>query len=131
MKNLNILSLLMILALLFAVQPASAVVSVKNSNESTTATVSKKELKKQERMEKLMDKIQKKMDKMQKKGIDRNDPVQKWLWFAIILAIASIIASILFYSSWLVVGFWWLPSLLWSAASICFLIWLLKYLELI
>ncbi|MCB9285416.1 MAG: hypothetical protein H6563_15230 [Lewinellaceae bacterium] len=129
MKNLNFLSLLMILALLFAVQPASAVVSVRNSNETATATVSKKELKKQNRMEKMVDKIQKKMDKLTKKGIDKNDPTGKWLWFAIILGIAAIIASILFYSTWLVVGLWFLPSLLWAAASICFLIWLLKYLE--
>lgn len=128
MKNLNILSLLVIFALLFAAQPASAVVTVQNG-ENTTGVISKKELKKQERLEKVMTKVQKKMDKMEKKGIDKNDPVQKWLWWAIVLAIASIVASILFYSSWLVVGLWWLPSLLWTAASICFLIWLLKYLE--
>ncbi|MBK8490447.1 MAG: hypothetical protein IPL49_05945 [Saprospirales bacterium] len=83
MKNLNILSLLVVVALLFAVQPASAVVSVKNSQESTSASVSKKELKKQERMEKVMTKIQKKLDKWEKKVIDRNDDVGKWLWWAI------------------------------------------------
>jgi len=131
MKNLNLLSLLIVVALLLGVQPATAVVSVQTNTETTTATISKKELKKQHRIEKLMDKIQKKMDKMEAKGLDRNDPVGKWLWLAIILAVASLVASILFYSSWLVVGLWWLPSLLWTAAGICFLIWLLKYLQVI
>jgi hypothetical protein len=131
MKNFNILGLLFILALLFSTQPASAVVSVVQTNqEASVSAMGKKELKKQARFEKMMNKLQKKMNKM---GglIDRNDDTGKWLWWAIVLAIASIIASILFYSSWLVVGLWFLPSILWTAAVICFFIWLLKYLEVI
>ncbi|MBK7410233.1 MAG: hypothetical protein IPJ40_20555 [Saprospirales bacterium] len=129
MKNLNILSLLVVVALLFAVQPASAVVSVKNSQESTSASVSKKELKKQERMEKVMTKIQKKLDKWEKKGVDTSDPVNKWLWFAIFAAVGAIVFSIL--GAFTVYGLWYIGYLLWTAASIFFLIWLLKYLEIL
>lgn len=127
MKNLNILSLLIIVALLLGVQPATAVVSVQNTQETTSTTISKKELKKQERMEKMMDKIQKKMDKMESKGLDRNDPVGKWLWLAIIF---WVIAIILYILAALTLGvFWWLAYLASLLGTIFFIIWLLKFLE--
>ena len=127
MKNLNILSLLVVVALLFAVQPASAVVSVKNSQESTTASVSKKELKKQARMEKVMTKIQKKLDKWEKKGVDTSDPVNKWLWFAIFAWVAAVVFYIL--ASFTAGAFWYLGYLASLAGTIFFVIWLLKVLE--
>ncbi|MBK6621678.1 MAG: hypothetical protein IPH04_03770 [Saprospirales bacterium] len=127
MKNLNILSLLVIVSLLFAVQPASAVVSVQNSKETTS--ISKKDLKKQERMEKLMDKIQKKMDKMESKGIDKNDPVGKWLWFAILAWILAIVLYIL--AAFTFGAFWYIAYLASLAGTIFFVIWLLKVLEVI
>ncbi|MBK7337860.1 MAG: hypothetical protein IPJ00_17625 [Saprospirales bacterium] len=127
MKNLNILSLLVIISLLFAVQPASAVVSVQNSKETTS--ISKKDLKKQERMEKLMDKIQKKMDKMESKGIDKNDPVGKWLWFAILAWILAIVLYIL--AAFTFGAFWYIAYLASLAGTIFFVIWLLKVLEVI
>ena len=124
MKNLNILSLLVIVALLFAVQPASAVVTVVNKE---TTSISKKELKKQERMEKMMDKIQKKMDKMDaKKGVDTSDPVKKWLWFAIFAWIAAIVLYIL---GWFIPFVWYLGYLASAAGTIFFIIWLLKLFE--
>lgn len=127
MKNLNILSLLVIVSLLFAVQPASAVVSVQNSKETTS--ISKKDLKKQERMEKLMDKIQKKMDKMESKGIDKNDPVGKWLWFAILAWILAIVLYIL--AAFTFGAFWYIAYLASLAGTIFFVIWLLKVLDVI
>ncbi len=127
MKNLNILSLLVIISLLFAVQPASAVVSVQNSKETTS--ISKKDLKKQERMEKLMDKIQKKMDKMESKGIDKNDPVGKWLWFAILAWILAIVLYIL--AAFTFGAFWYIAYLASLAGTIFFIVWLLKVLEVI
>ncbi len=125
MKNLNILSLLVIIALLFAAQPASAVVTVQNG-ETMTGVISKKELKKQERLEKVMTKVQKKMDKMEKKGVDFSDPVNKWLWFAIFAWVAAIALYILgifvpFVS--------WLGYLVGLAGSVFFIIWLLKVFE--
>jgi Flp pilus assembly protein TadB len=129
MKNLNILSLLIIAVLLFAVQPASAVVSVQNNQETATAAVNKKDLKKQERVAKVMTKIQKKLDKMQKKGIDTKDPVNKWLWFAIIAGVLAVVLSIL---GWFTFGFaWYLSGLAWTAATVFFVVWLLKMLEVI
>lgn len=127
MKNLNILSLLVIISLLFAVQPASAVVSVQNSKETTS--ISKKDLKKQERMEKLMDKIQKKMDKMESKGIDKNDPVGKWLWFAILAWILAIVLYIL--AAFTFGAFWYIAYLASLAGTIFFIVWLLKVLDVI
>ena len=126
MKNFNFLSLLVIISLLFAVQPASAVVSVQNK-DNTTATVNKKELKKQERMEKMMDKFQKKMDKMESKGIDRNDPVGKWLWFAILAWILAIVLYIL--AAFTFGAFWYIAYLASLAGTIFFVIWLLKVLD--
>lgn len=127
MKNLNILSLLVIISLLFAAQPASAVVSVQNSKETTS--ISKKDLKKQERMEKLMDKIQKKMDKMESKGIDKNDPVGKWLWFAILAWILAIVLYIL--AAFTFGAFWYIAYLASLAGTIFFIVWLLKVLDVI
>jgi hypothetical protein len=126
MKNFNILGLLFILALLFTTQPASAVVSVVQTNqEASVSAMGKKELKKQARFEKIMNKLQKKMNK--RSGlIDRNDDTGKWLWWAIVLAVISVVLSII---SWFVPFGWYLSGLLWTAASICLLIWLLKYLE--
>jgi hypothetical protein len=126
MKNLNILSLLVIFALLFAAQPASAVVTVKNG-DNMTGVISKKELKKQERLEKAITKAEKKLDKLQKKGVDFSDPVNKWLWFAIFAAIAAVVFSIL--GSFALYGLWYIGYLLWLAASVFFVIWLLKVLE--
>lgn len=125
MKNLNILSLLVIFALLLSAQPASAVVAVQNGQE-TTATISKKELKKQERLEKVMTKVQKKMDKLEKKGVDFSDPTNKWLWFAIFAWVAAIALYIIGY---FVPFVWWLGYLAGLAGSVFFVIWLLKILE--
>lgn len=125
MKNLNMLSLLVIFALLFAAQPASAVVTVQNG-ESTTGVISKKELKKQERLEKAITKAEKKLDKLEKKGVDFSDPVKKWLWFAIFAWAAAIVLYILGY---FVPFIWWLGYLAGLAGTIFFVIWLLKFLE--
>ena len=118
------------MALLFAVQPASAVVSVQDS-QASTASISKKELKQQQRMEKRMDKIQKKVakweNKLQKKGVDFSDPVNKWLWYAIFAWVAAVVFYIL---AGLTAGaFWYLGYLASLAGTVFFVIWLLKILE--
>ena len=131
MKNLNFLSLLMILGLLFAVQPASAVVSVQN-DEATTTTISKKELKKQQRMEKMTAKIEKKIakweKKMEKKGVDFSDPVNKWLWYAIFAWVAAVVLYIL--AALTLGALWYVAHLVSLAGTIFFIVWLLKILEL-
>ena len=133
MKNTSVLSLLIIPLLLLVVQPALAVVSVNSNQETTTslAATGKKEQKQQKRLEKIMEKVGKKMDKLAKKGVDFTDDVDKWLWYAIVLGILSLVTSILFINPWLVVGFGWIPGILWTAAVVCFIVWILKYLEVI
>jgi len=60
--------------------------------------------------------------------IDLDDDVMKWLWYAIFAAAASIIFWLL---AVLVVGpLIWISGLASLVSSVCFVIWLLKYLEI-
>lgn len=118
MKILRITLLLVMGAFLF-IQPVGAIVS---STQTTATTVEQQSsaLKKEFKAQKKLAKYE---TLMQKAGIDVKDPVKKWLWLGII----ALIASIVFYA----IGQWWLGYLTSSAAGIFFLIWLLKYLDVI
>lgn len=67
-------------------------------------------------------------------GIDLNDPVMKWLWYAIILLVVEIVLSVFFYALPFTLGLSWLASILIGliglAAAICFIYWLILYLDL-
>jgi Flp pilus assembly protein TadB len=56
------------------------------------------------------------------KSSGMSDPTQKWLYLAGIFAIASLVAGFFFAN---------LSGLLWAAAGVCLLIWLLKYINII
>lgn len=122
----------------FAVVPAdketsesTEVISSKDLNKANHLTLTKKELRKQKRAAKKQKRFEKRMAKvkdfMEKKGVDFTDPVDKWLWFAIFGWGAAILLSIILsIAPW---GFWtvgWLISIVGLAATVCFVIWLLK-----
>lgn len=64
---------------------------------------------------------------VQKFAVDFQDPVEKWLWFAIFGAIAAILISIL---SVVVPFIWYISYLIWLAAVVSFWYWVyLKFLQ--
>lgn len=67
-----------------------------------------------------------------KKGgkIDFQDPVNKFLWYAIVLWAGALVLSILAFGP----GIYflsWIAYLLWLAGSVCFVVWILKKVEAI
>jgi hypothetical protein len=101
------------------IQPAKAIISSTNATSTAVSQRSfalKQEFKAQKKLAKF-EKI------MQKVGIDTKDPVKKWLWFAGI----ALVASIVLYA----IGQYTLGYLASSAAGIFFIVWLLKYLDVI
>ncbi len=90
MKNFRLFGLLTIVALLFCAPQAQAIHTADRAPLQEAVShheLSKKELRKQKRMEK-------RLKKMQKKGIDFSDPIDKWLWFAILGWGASLVLYI-------------------------------------
>ncbi len=64
---------------------------------------------------------------IQKLGIDLQDPVQKWLWYAILGFLAAIVISVLGY---FIPFIWYISYLIWLAAVISFWYWVyLKFLQ--
>lgn len=57
------------------------------------------------------------------KRLDKNDPVKKWLYFALVSALLSLGLGLL--------GLGVLSSVMWSIAGICLIVWLLKYFEIL
>lgn len=87
--------------------------------------VSKKKAQRKQRLLKVMAKAKKFAQKL---DIDLEDETMKWLWYAIFAYGASILiylVSIFTFS-----GLGWISALCSLLASVCFVIWLLKYLEL-
>lgn len=131
MKTLKIYFFFVVSAMIF-VQPLQAVTYVVTPNQDQTGLTKKsanvheasKALKQQFKQEKRMAKFERMVAKM---GIDMKDPVQKWLWFAILCWGVSVILYILSAISG---GFlWYLAYLASVAGAIFFVIWLLKMLE--
>ncbi|MEM1218657.1 MAG: hypothetical protein AAGH79_07085 [Bacteroidota bacterium] len=147
MKNFKFLTLLSALVLLVSVQNASAVVYVQPADAAVAAEATemdkatKKEMKRQARLEKRIAKFEKKLAKkgMTMEDVDFSDPVQKWLWFALFGWGAGIVLSILatiLFASLLTTGgfglgavFWLLASLCYAFGSISFIVWLIKKLS--
>ena len=118
MKILKTILLLVMGTFMFT-QPVGAIVSSTHASATTVehqTSALKKEFKAQKKLAKFE-------NLLAKVGIDTKDPVKKWLWFALI----ALIASIVFYA----IGQWWLGYLTSTAAGIFFLVWLLKYLQVI
>jgi hypothetical protein len=153
MKNVKLLTFLAFVACLLAVQPASAVMVVKNhdavtldeANMAAAAAadkMTKKELRKQNRMLKKQQRMQKRMERLQrfleKRGadVDFSDPVDKWMWFWIFGwgagILLTILAPILFVSTASVTGLgaagilWLLASLAYLFGTVSLVIWLVK-----
>lgn len=142
MKKLVLLSFLLFMGMqLMAVKPAHAPVKENKTqvthesqvtHETTvTHTSAKKEgggilsklLKKSKKLNKLVKWVK---TKVFKKAIDLDDPVMKWLWYAIFLAAASIIVGIL---STFIPFIWIVGSLLGLGAAICLVYWLILYMD--
>ncbi len=67
------------------------------------------------------------MNFAQKLGIDLNDPVEKWLWYAIIGIIAG---TVVYISGWFFTPLWYLGYLIYLAGVISFWYWVyLKFLK--
>lgn len=123
MKKFTLIALLAAFVFSFAGTSLQAAVQIPSKE-------TKKESKWEQRLEKKMAKFTEKMEKMnQNQAIDFSDPVDKWLWYAIF----GWIGAIVFYSlGYFAFGFfWWIGYLLAAFASIAFLIWILKKLEVI
>ena len=60
-------------------------------------------------------------------AVDLQDPVQKWLWYAIFLLIGAVVVSILGY---FIPFIWYISYLVWLAGVVCFWYWVyLKFLQ--
>lgn len=118
MKILRTILLLIMGAFLF-IQPVGAIVSSTNAS-ATVVNRQSFALKQEFKAQKKLAKFEK---FMQKVGVDTKDPVKKWLWFAVI----ALVASIVLYA----IGQYTLGYLASSAAGIFFIVWLLKYLDVI
>ena len=98
MKNLKLFGLLTIVALFFFTPQAQAINTADRAPLEAAIShqkLTKKELRQQKRMEKRMEK---RLKKMQKKGVDFNDPVDKWMWFWIFGWGISLLIYILAYA---------------------------------
>lgn len=116
MKILRTTLLLIMGAFLF-IQPVGAIVSSTHAN-ATTVEQQSSALKKEFKAEKKTAKLQ----KMFKKAFDFSDPVNKWLWLAIVCWGVTVIFSILPFT-W---SLWYLWSLIGTAGAVFFVIWLVK-----
>ncbi len=139
MKNYLLLGLLFLFSTqLMAVKPVHAPASEKgNMNKVESLAMQKKVtatdggiidrlLKKNKTVRKMVNWVKTKL--LKKNAIDLDDPVMKWLWYAIILAIAATVLGIVF--SFLPGILWIIPSLLGLAAGICFIYWLILFLDM-
>lgn len=151
MKNIKLLTFLAFVTCLLAVQPASAVMVVNNSDavvldEANSAAavaadkMTKKELRQQKRMLRKQNRMQKRMERLQrfmeKRGVDFSDPVDKWMWFWIFGwgagLLLTILAPILFVSTGSLTGLgaagiiWLLASLAYLFGTVSLVIWLVK-----
>lgn len=75
----------------------------------------KKQIKMEKRMAKLNNFLMKKMEKKALGGLD--DPIDKWLWFAIIGAGAAIVFSFFL---------WPVSVIFWIASITCLVLWIIK-----
>lgn len=118
MKILRITLMLLFGTFLF-VQPVGAIISSAHAS-TTTVEQQTSSLKKEFKSEKKLSKFQK---YFQKGSVDLNDPVKKWLWYGLGLAIIAVVLNITISGA--------LASIAWAAAGICIIIWLLKFADVI
>lgn len=106
-----------------------------NTTAVPTKALTKKQVRKQAKKAKKEARFEKRIAKFQKKmaAIDFNDPVKKWMWFAIFAGGAAIALSIIWRASitggGLGTGIGILSTLswvLWLAATVFLVIWLVK-----
>lgn len=129
MKTFKFYLFLAVSTIIFS-QPLMAITRVSTTLDGTTQIVNKskssqeasKELKKQFRQEKKMAKFERLLSKF---GMDFSDPVQKWLWLAII---AWGVAIILYILGVFVPFVWYIAYLASLAGTVFFILWLVKML---
>ncbi|MEZ4919540.1 MAG: hypothetical protein R2792_10610 [Saprospiraceae bacterium] len=132
MKAFKLFLAVLSFALLAPVASQAAVAST----EAPQAAIERSEVKKEKKLfsEAKMAKMEKKLAKKMKKinkilgksgnSVDFNDPVDKWMWFWIFGWGGAILISVL---SVFTGGFlWYLSYLLWTAGTVCLIIWLVK-----
>lgn len=100
----------------------------KTFSEKFTDYVQQRKKKRNERIMKVVTKAKMAVTKVAEKlDIDLEDETMKWLWYAIIAYAASVVLWLLSFF----VGFiGWISALASLLGTVCFVIWLLKYLEL-
>lgn len=142
MKHVILLGLMLVFSVqLMAIKPVEAAevsaeyaeavenIQVNNTTAAYDGGIIGKFLKKNKTVKKMTNWVQ---NKVLKKDFSINDPVNKWLWYAIILAVLTIVISIVFS---FIPGLWrisWIiTSLLGLAVTVCFIYWLLLFLEVI
>ena len=77
----------------------------------------KKQIRSEKRMAKFNALLNKYMSKRALGGLD--DPIDKWLWFAIIGAAAAIIFTV-------IPGLWWLGTIFWIGSLVMLVLWIIK-----
>lgn len=110
-------------------EEANVAIAKKMLDSKSTFTLSGKM---QRSAEKLAGKFQKRIQKFERlfgkssgdAGIDFKDPVQKWLWFALLGWLAG--ALIYSFGYFVAAPFWYLGYLCWLAGTACFVVWILK-----
>ncbi len=133
MKNFRLLGFLTLVAI-FVLAPQTQAINPADRAPLQEAVSHHQLTKKEQRQQK---RLEKRLKKMEKKGVDFDDPVDKWLWYAIFAGGAAIVLSILIpvlFSATLITegGFglyyllWLLTSLLGLAGAVSFVIWLVK-----
>ncbi len=118
MKILRTTLLLIMGAFLF-IQPVGAIISSTHAS-ATTVEQQSAALKTEFKAQKKLAKFEKMFSKAR---IDTSDPVKKWLWFTLI----AVVASIVLYA----IGQYTLGYIASSAAGIFFVVWLLKYFDIL
>ena len=103
---------------------AETEIQEKTFAESFNDFIDKRKQKRNARIMKVVLKVEKFAEKL---DIDLDDDTNKWLWYAIFAWVASIILYIL---GAFTLGFLsWIGYLAGLIGSVCFVIWLLKYLD--
>jgi Flp pilus assembly protein TadB len=127
MKLMKITTFFMLLAAFLFTSPATAMIE-SNTATATTIDKQKNELKKEFKMQKRLSKFEK---FFKKAGIDLQDPVNKWLWFAIFgwgaAVVLWIISAAVVTTTLTGFGIWALLGTLCSLfGTVAFVIWLVK-----
>jgi hypothetical protein len=123
MRQTTLLVTLFVAFLVAFATPMMAIVQTPTDVSSPTLTVTQQEAKASftEKIKGLKSKYAQKVSDFFKVKADFKDGTKKWLWFALVLFLASVVLY--------AIGQSLLANLASAGTTVCLVIWLLKYLE--